>query len=44
MVTATNDNVKVTKEVKRGLIKLKQYPRETFNDTIERLIKGVKAK
>ena len=44
MVKATDDNCKITKEVKKKLIALKQYPRETFNDTIARLIKGVNPK
>ena len=38
MVCGADDNCKITKEVKKKLIALKQYPRESFCDTIDRLI------
>jgi len=39
-----NTTINIKKEIRDALKKEKCYPRETYNDTIKRLIKEVKLK
>ena len=41
MVTASKQ-IKISEKTKKNLDRLKQYPRETYEDVISRLIKNAK--